>query len=148
MGKADESTYSIKLPGMNETTTPDSPRSTLLSLSTLSPLSTSINDSNYIQQHNTTLSVKRKRRKESNTNINENNTTPNTRRFNSSNENENDLDDEMISDNFDKRPRTPTIKKDNKYLIGMEIRETEKNYVTMLSNIIRVNENKIAFRQI
>ena len=62
MGKADESTYSIKLPGMNETTTPDSPRSTLLSLSTLSPLSTSINDSNYIQQHNTTTSVKRKRR--------------------------------------------------------------------------------------
>ena len=30
------------------------------------------------------------------------------------------------------------MKKDNKYLIGMELRETERNYVTMLSNIIRV----------
>jgi hypothetical protein len=30
------------------------------------------------------------------------------------------------------------VKKDNKYLIGMELRETERNYVTMLSNIIRV----------
>jgi hypothetical protein len=136
MGKADESTYSMKLPGMNETTTPDSPRSTLLSLSTLSPLSTSINDSNYLQQHNTTTSVKRKRRKESNSN-NENNTTPNNKRFNSSNENENGLDDDMISDSFDKQ-KTPIMKKDNKYLIGMEIRETERNYVTMLSNIIRV----------
>ncbi|CAF3824073.1 unnamed protein product [Rotaria magnacalcarata] len=136
MGKADESTYSIKLPGMNETTTPDSPRSTLLSLSTLSPLSTSINDSNYIQQHNTTTSVKRKRRKESNTNNTENNTTPTTKRFNSSNENENGLDDDMIVDNFEKQ-KTPVIKKDNKCLIGMEIRETEKNYITMLSNIIR-----------
>jgi hypothetical protein len=137
MGKADESTYSIKLPGMNETTTPDSPRSTLLSLSTLSPLSTSINDSNYLQQHNTT-SVKRKRRKESNSN-NDSNTTPNNKRFNSSNENENGLDDDMISDSFDKQQqKTPIIKKDNKYLIGMEIRETERNYVTMLSNIIRV----------
>jgi hypothetical protein len=135
MGKADESTYSIKLPGMNETTTPDSPRSTLLSMSTLSPLSTSINDSNYIQQHNTTTSVKRKRRKESNST---NDTTPNTKRFNSSNENENGLDDDMITENFDKQQRTPNIKKDNKYLIGMEIRETERNYVTMLSNIIRV----------
>ncbi len=135
MGKADETTYSIKLPGMNETTTPDSPRSTLLSLSTLSPLSTSINDSNYIQQHNTTTSVKRKRRKESNSN--NDNTTPNTKRFNSSNENENGLDDDMITDNFDKQ-KTPILKKDNKYLIGMEIRETERNYVTMLSNIIRV----------
>jgi len=141
MGKADESTYSIKLPGMNETTTPDSPRSTLLSLSTLSPLSTSINDSNYLQQHNTTTSVKRKRRKESNSN-NENNTTPNTKRFNSSNENENGLDDDMISDSFDKQQKTPNIKKDNKYLIGMEIRETERNYVTMLSNIIRVSFTK------
>ncbi|CAF4962075.1 unnamed protein product, partial [Rotaria socialis] len=136
MGKADESTYSIKLPGMNETTTPDSPRSTLLSLSTLSPLSTSINDSNYIQQHNTTTSVKRKRRKESNSNNTENNTTPTTKRFNSSNENENGLDDDMIVDNFEKQ-KTPVIKKDNKCLIGMEIRETEKNYITMLSNIIR-----------
>jgi hypothetical protein len=135
MGKADESTYSIKLPGMNETTTPDSPRSTLLSMSTLSPLSTSINDSNYIQQHNTTTSVKRKRRKESNST---NDATPNTKRFNSSNENENGLDDDMITENFDKQQRTPNIKKDNKYLIGMEIRETERNYVTMLSNIIRV----------
>ena len=138
MGKADESTYSIKLPGMNETTTPDSPRSTLLSLSTLSPLSTSINDSNYLQQHNATTSVKRKRRKESNS-TNETNITPTTKRFNSSNENENGLDDDlMISDSFDKQPKTPIIKKDNKYLIGMEIRETERNYVTMLSNIIRV----------
>ena len=139
MGKADESTYAIKLPGMNETTTPDSPRSTLLSLSTLSPLSTSINDSNYLQQHNTTTSVKRKRRKESNS-MNENSLTPNNKRFNSSNENENGLDDDlMISDSFDKQPRTPTTKKDNKYLIKMEIRETERNYVTMLSNIIRVS---------
>jgi len=138
MGKADESSYSIKLPGMNETTTPDSPRSTLLSLSTLSPLSTSINDSNYIQQHNTTTSVKRKRRKESNS-TNENNITPNTKRFNSSNENENGLDDDIISDSFDKQQKTPNMKKDNKYLIGMEIRETERNYVTMLSNIIRVS---------
>jgi hypothetical protein len=32
------------------------------------------------------------------------------------------------------------IKKDNKYLIGMELRETERNYVTMLSNIIRVRQ--------
>lgn len=138
MGKADESTYAIKLPGMNETTTPDSPRSTLLSLSTLSPLSTSINDSNYIQQHNTTTSVKRKRRKESNSNNSDNNTTPTTKRFNSSNENENGLDDDMIVDTFEKQ-KTPVIKKDNKYLIGMEIRETERNYLTMLSNIIRVN---------
>lgn len=30
------------------------------------------------------------------------------------------------------------MKKDNKCLIGMELRETERNYVTMLSNIIRV----------
>jgi hypothetical protein len=30
------------------------------------------------------------------------------------------------------------MKKDNRYLIGMELRETERNYVTMLSNIIRV----------
>ena len=30
------------------------------------------------------------------------------------------------------------MKKDNKHLIGMELRETERNYVTMLSNIIRV----------
>ena len=139
MGKADESTYAIKLPGMNETTTPDSPRSTLLSLSTLSPLSTSINDSNYLQQHNTTTSVKRKRRKESNS-MNENSLTPNNKRFNSSNENENGLDDDlMISDSFDKQPRTPIMKKDSKYLIKMEIRETERNYVTMLSNIIRVS---------
>ena len=148
MGKADESSYSIKLPGMNETTTPDSPRSTLLSLSTLSPLSTSINDSNYLQQHNTTASVKRKRRKESNS-TNENSTTPNNKRFNSSNENENGLDDDMNGDGFDKQtPKTPIMKKDNKYLIGMEIRETERNYVTMLSNIIRVrsiflNKNSI-----
>ena len=142
MGKADETTYSIKLPGMNETTTPDSPRSTLLSLSTLSPLSTSINDSNYIQQHNTTTSVKRKRRKESNST--NDNTTPNTKRFNSSNENENGLDDDMITENFDKQ-KTPIMKKDNKYLIGMEIRETERNYVTMLSNIIRVKNKKKRF---
>ncbi|UJR36548.1 hypothetical protein I4U23_029268 [Adineta vaga] len=135
MGKADESSYSIKLPGMNETTTPDSPRSTLLSLSTLSPLSTSINDSNYMQQHNATASVKRKRRKESNTTT-ENNTTPNNKRFNSNNENESVLDDDMLTENFDKQ-KTPNIKKDNRYLIGMEIRETERNYVTMLSNIIR-----------
>ncbi|CAF1595401.1 unnamed protein product [Adineta ricciae] len=135
MGKADESSYSIKLPGMNETTTPDSPRSTLLSLSTLSPLSTSINDSNYMQQHNATTSVKRKRRKESNSNI-EMNTTPNNKRFNSSNENENGLGDEMSTENFEKQ-KTPNMKKDNKYLISMEIRETERNYVTMLSNIIR-----------
>ncbi|CAF1601547.1 unnamed protein product, partial [Adineta ricciae] len=135
MGKADESSYSIKLPGMNETTTPDSPRSTLLSLSTLSPLSTSINDSNYMQQHNATTSVKRKRRKESNSNM-EMNTTPNNKRFNSSNENENGLGDEMSTENFEKQ-KTPNMKKDNKYLISMEIRETERNYVTMLSNIIR-----------
>lgn len=138
MGKADESTYSIKLPGMNETTTPDSPRSTLLSLSTLSPLSTSINDSNYLQQQNTTTSVKRKRRKESNS-TNESSTTPNNKRFNSSNDNENGLDDDLNSDAFDKQQKTPIMKKDNKYLIGMEIRETERNYVTMLSNIIRVS---------
>lgn len=138
MGKADESGYSVKIPGMNETTTPDSPRSTLLSLSTLSPLSTSINDSNYLQQHNGTTSVKRKRRKESNSG-NDSNTTPTTKRFNSSNENENGLDDDlMICENFEKQPKAANIKKDNKYLIGMEIRETERNYVTMLSNIIRV----------
>jgi hypothetical protein len=142
MGKADESTYAIKLPGMNETTTPDSPRSTLLSLSTLSPLSTSINDSNYLQQHNGTTSVKRKRRKESNSN-NDNSTTPTTKRFNSSNELENGLDDDlMISDSFEKSAKCANIKKDNKYLIGMEIRETERNYVTMLSNIIRVCERR------
>jgi hypothetical protein len=48
---------------------------------------------------------------------------------------------------FDKKKRNQSflilekpvnIKKDNKYLIGMELRETERNYVTMLSNIIRV----------
>ena len=38
------------------------------------------------------------------------------------------------------------MKKDNKYLIGMELRETERNYVTMLSNIIRVgNSDKHSF---
>lgn len=122
MGKADESSYSIKIPGMNETTTPDSPRSTLLSLSTFSPLSTSMND----QSTATSTSVKRKRRKESNSK--DENTTPNTKRFNSSNENENGLDDDFEKIN---------MKKDNRYLISMEIRETERNYVTMLSNIIR-----------
>lgn len=140
MGKADESTYSMKIPGMNETTTPDSPRSTLLSLSALSPLSSSINDSNYLQQQNatTTTSVKRKRRKESNSNV-EMTLTPTTKRFNSSNENENGLDDDlMICESMEKPTKTINLKKDNKYLIGMEIRETERNYVTMLSNIIRV----------
>ena len=94
---------------------------------------------NIIQQHLLNENVD----KESNSN-NENNTTPNTKRFNSSNENENGLDDDMITDNFDKQQKTPIIKKDNKYLIGMEIRETERNYVTMLSNIIRV-KTKITF---
>lgn len=126
MGKADESSYSIKIPGMNETTTPDSPRSTLLSLSTFSPLSTSMND----QSTATSTSVKRKRRKESNSK--DENTTPNTKRFNSSNENENGLDDDFEKIN---------MKKDNRYLISMEIRETERNYVTMLSNIIRVRSH-------
>jgi len=120
MGKSDDSSYAIKIPGMNETTTPDSPRSTLLSLSTFSPLSTSINE------QTTSTSVKRKRRKESNSK--DENTPPNTKRFNSSNENENGLDED-----FEKIH----MKKDNRYLISMEIRETERNYVTMLSNIIR-----------
>jgi hypothetical protein len=110
---------------MNLTTTPDSPRAT--------SLSTSINDSNYLQQRNSTASVKRKRRKDSNTDS-EMNITPNFKRFNNSNENENGLNDEILSDSFDK--------KDNKYLINMEIRDTERNYVTMLSNIIRVSDYK------
>jgi hypothetical protein len=122
MGKADESIYAIKIPGMNEPFTSDSPRTTL---------STSLNDSNYLQ----TTSVKRKRRKESDSN-NENTLSPNSKRFNNTNENEDGLNDEV-------QGQVVNIKKDNKYLIGMEIRDTERNYVNMLSNIIRVNHFKI-----
>ena len=45
-------------------------------------------------------------------------------------------DDQSLFDDDDKKQIM--IKKDHKYLIGMELRETERNYVTMLSNIIQM----------
>ncbi|UJR09565.1 hypothetical protein I4U23_013800 [Adineta vaga] len=117
MGKADELSYAMKIPGMNELMTSESPRTAL---------STSLNDSNYLQ----TTSVKRKRRKDSDSN-NETILSPNSKRFNNSNENEDGLDEDI-------QIKVVNIKKDNRYLIAMEIRDTERNYVTMLGNIIRI----------
>ncbi|CAF0902601.1 unnamed protein product [Adineta steineri] len=124
MGKADESIYSIKIPGMNEQATSESPRLIL---------STSLNDSNYLQA----TSVKRKRRKDSDSN-NETTVSPNSKRFNNSNENEDGLNNDDDDDDDNDQLKIVNIKRDNKYLIGMEIRDTERNYVTMLGNIIRI----------
>jgi hypothetical protein len=124
LGKADESMYAVDLTGTQTTTTTPDSSVLLLSPSTHgdSPLlDTSLN-----------TTVKRKRRHK-HSYINEHiDHTPNSKRFNSStNENDNGLDEDIVE-------KQQNIKKDNKYLIGMELRETERNYVTMLSNIIRV----------
>ncbi|CAF3599045.1 unnamed protein product [Rotaria sp. Silwood1] len=123
MGKADESMYIVNLTS-NQTTTPDS------SLLLLSP---SIHGDSPLHDSSINTTVKRKRRYK-HSHINEQiENTQNSKRFNSStNENENLLDDNIIIE------KQQNIKKDNKYLIGMELRETERNYVTMLSNIIRI----------
>ncbi|CAF3661612.1 unnamed protein product [Rotaria sp. Silwood1] len=123
MGKADESMYIVNLTS-NQTTTPDS------SLLLLSP---SIHGDSPLHDSSINTTVKRKRRYK-HSHINEQiENTSNSKRFNSStNENENLLDDNIIIE------KQQNIKKDNKYLIGMELRETERNYVTMLSNIIRI----------
>ena len=109
MGKADESMYTV-----NQTTTPDS--------SLILPSAGAQGDSPLLESSlNTT--VKRKRRhKHAYVNDHTDN-APNSKRFNS-NDNEHGIDE--------------SVKKKNKHLIGLELRETERNYVTMLSNIIRV----------
>ncbi|CAF3602276.1 unnamed protein product [Rotaria sordida] len=123
MGKADESMYIVNLTS-NQSTTPDS------SLLLLSP---SIHGDSPLHDSSLNTTIKRKRRHK-HSYINEQiDNTPNSKRFNSSiNENENLLDDNIVIE------KQQNIKKDNKYLIGMELRETERNYVTMLSNIIRI----------
>ncbi|CAF3723637.1 unnamed protein product [Rotaria sordida] len=123
MGKADESMYIVNLTS-NQSTTPDS------SLLLLSP---SIHGDSPLHDSSLNTTVKRKRRHK-HLFINEQiDNTPNSKRFNSSvNENENLLDDNIVIE------KQQNIKKDNKYLIEMELRETERNYVTMLSNIIRI----------
>jgi hypothetical protein len=116
MGKADESMYAVNLTG-NQTTTPDS--SVLL-------LSPSTHGDSPLLDSSLNTTVKRKRRHKHSYIVDHIDNTHNSKRFNNStNENDNGLDED-------------SIKKDNKYLIGMELRETERNYVTMLSNIIRV----------
>jgi hypothetical protein len=122
MGKADESMYAMKIAGMSELVTSDSPRT---------GLSTSLNDSNYLH----TTSVKRKRRKESDSN-NETTLSPNSKRFNNSNENNDGLDDDV-------QVKVVNVKKDSRCLIAMEIRDTERNYVTMLGNIIKVSRRRL-----
>ncbi|CAF2063744.1 unnamed protein product [Rotaria magnacalcarata] len=124
MGKADESIYTVNLTS-NQSTTSDS---SLLLQSPSTQCESPLLDSSI----NTT--VKRKRRqKHSYINEQQIDPIPNSKRFNSSmNENENLSDENIIVE------KSQNIKKDNKYLIGMELRETERNYVTMLSNIIRI----------
>jgi len=118
MGKADESMYAV-----NQTvaTTPDS--SVLL-------MSPSTHGDSPLMDTSLNTTVKRKRRHKHSSIQEQIEHTPNSKRFNNST---NENDDESLQD------KPVTIKKDNKYLIGMELRETERNYVTMLSNIIRVN---------
>jgi hypothetical protein len=119
MGKADESMYAVNLTG-NQTTTPDS--SVLL-------LSPSTHGDSPLLDSSLNTTVKRKRRHKHSYIADHIDNTPNSKRFNSST-NENDNEDIL--------EKPVNMKKDNKYLIGMELRETERNYVTMLSNIIRV----------
>ncbi|CAF0903498.1 unnamed protein product [Adineta steineri] len=122
MGKADESIYAVNLTGNQTTTT--TPDSSLLLFSPSTHGDSALLDSSL----NTT--VKRKRRHKHSYIADQIDHTPHSKRFNSStNENDEDI---LIE------KQQPNIKKDNKYLIGMELRETERNYVTMLSNIIRI----------
>jgi hypothetical protein len=126
LGKADESMYAVNLTG-NQTiaTTPDS--SVLL-------LSPSTHGESPLLDTSLNTTVKRKRRHKHSHRSDHIDNTPNSKRFNSStNENDDGLDEDIVE-------KQQNVKKDNKYLIGMELRETERNYVTMLSNIIRVRQ--------
>jgi hypothetical protein len=113
--------YAVNLTG-NQTTTPDS--SVLL-------LSPSTHGDSPLLDSSLNTTVKRKRRHKHSYIADHIDNTPNSKRFNSST-NENDNEDII--------EKPVNMKKDNKYLIGMELRETERNYVTMLSNIIRVRQ--------
>lgn len=120
MGKADESIYAVNFTGATLMSTPDSS----LIVANESPLlDTSLN-----------TTVKRKRRQKHSYRTDP---IPQSKRFNSSsNDHENlDYDEQINSLTIEKQSM---LKKDHKYLIGMELRETERNYVTMLSNIIRI----------
>ncbi|CAF1683155.1 unnamed protein product, partial [Adineta ricciae] len=127
MGKADESMYAVNL--TNNQTTTTTPDSSLLLLSPSTHGDSPLLDTSL----NTT--VKRKRRHKHSYIADQIDITPNSKRFNNSiNEN----DEECLLE----KPQ-PSMKKDNKQLIGMELRETERNYVTMLSNIIRIFKNEM-----
>lgn len=104
------------------TTTPDS------SLLLLSP---STHGDSPLLDSSLNTTVKRKRRHKHSYLPDQIDHTPNSKRFNNST-NENESENDSLTD------KVVNMKKDNKYLIGMELRETERNYVTMLSNIIRV----------
>lgn len=124
MGKADESMYAV-----NQTTgaTPDT--------SLVLPSPSTHGDSPLLDTSlNTT--VKRKRRHKHSYLQDQIDPIPHSKRFNSST---NENDEENTSTPLDK---PVIVKKDNKHLIGMELRETERNYVTMLSNIIRVKKHE------
>lgn len=124
MGKADESMYAVTF--TNNQTTSTTPDSSLLLLSPSTHGDSPLLDSSL----NTT--VKRKRRHKHSYLPDQIDHTPSSKRFNNST-NENESENDSITD------KVVNMKKDNKYLIGMELRETERNYVTMLSNIIRVS---------
>ena len=124
MGKADESMYAVTF--TNNQTTTTTPDSSLLLLSPSTHGDSPLLDSSL----NTT--VKRKRRHKHSYLPDQIDHTPSSKRFNNST-NENESENDSITD------KVVNMKKDNKYLIGMELRETERNYVTMLSNIVRVS---------
>lgn len=112
MGKADESIYAVHFTGPALMSTPDS---SLLVVSESPMLDSSLN-----------TTVKRKRRQKHSYRTDP---IPQSKRFNSSSTTDHE--------NVDPEDQA-MVKKDHKYLIGMELRETERNYVTMLSNIIRI----------
>lgn len=130
MGKADESMYAVNLTTSQTVTTPDS------SMLLLSP---SAHGESPLLDTSLNTTVKRKRRHKHSYLAGQLDSTPNSKRFNNST-NENDEENLIVTE---KPPVNQ--KKDNKYLIGMELRETERNYVTMLSNIIRVRSAVSAY---